>query len=117
MEGREVKLVALRCLGCGGALTIAGNYLCECEYCGGKYVVSNLPDIVQAVKERKEPPDADYFYAGSVLDEPYCPYFYNWSTSCEQCAYFDEYRWRQPWCRLHNVAVEPDMTCGGFRAK
>ena len=63
---KEAKLLALRCPGCGAALAITDTYRCDCEYCFSRYVITNLPEIVQAVRERRRVPEADYFYKGSV---------------------------------------------------
>lgn len=48
-----IQLLELKCANCQAALAITGNNTCECGYCGAKYVVGNLDEVV-GVEERVE---------------------------------------------------------------
>ena len=63
------EVTALRCKdGCGGTLAITGPYEAECLYCGGRYLVPSMEEIVGYEEEDYfyTPPHEDYFYKGGV---------------------------------------------------
>ena len=65
----STQLTKLTCENCGAALTIHGQHLLSCDYCGTTYMVSNVGELIQALKENDIPPreisDDDYFYTRS----------------------------------------------------
>ena len=45
--GKVVQLLELKCSNCSASLIITGAYSCECEYCGAKYAVTNLDQVLE----------------------------------------------------------------------
>lgn len=63
--GKVVQLQELKCANCSAPLVITGEFSCGCEYCGARYAVTNLDEIVKAEEEPNHRwNDSDYFWDG-----------------------------------------------------
>lgn len=84
-------------------MTIVADHLAECPYCGNIYFIPEMDLIV-----------------GLRLNEdevwPSTPYFTDPDRYCRDCCWYNEFRWRVPWCDLHSKRTDWDMTCEQFEA-
>ena len=115
----KIELLHLRCKsGCGAPLVITDDDLAECEYCGCRYFVTNMDEILMVQEEEPERVGevADYFLAGSILDDygPYDPYFLDIDQRCEKCAYFRYRMSDEGWCNRWNAEAGKYQICNLF---
>lgn len=98
----EVHITHLRCLnGCGGPLVITDEDLAECDYCGNRYRITGYVEEIVGMGE-------------SDGEGPYTPYFCYPDRYCQRCSWWNEFKWRVPYCDYWNKRADWDMTCDHF---